>query len=322
VARLEKPDLAEGVSAVEGRIYVAGYDSGLSIIDISNPRSPRLCATIDTPGYAMGVSTPERASRSGRIPTLHAFVADFDGGFQVVDVTDPRHATIVGHCALADLAVDLVAVEGRAFVALGEGGLQIIDISNPGSPVVISHLDTPGFASDVAMSGGRALVADGSALIIIAVSNGHRPKVIESLPLDAVSVTLAGSSAFVGTRDRRLVVLDVSDSSPATIVGSVSLPDYPRKVVELAHNFALVASGLGGGVIVNISNRDAPTVVGLIQATQAAWDVTTTGGTICIAGPKGIELFEIEVTRDLDGLNLHQSLDRPENSLTSSDSRG
>jgi hypothetical protein len=309
VARLEKPDLAEGVSAVGGRIYVAGYDSGLSVIDISNPRSPRLCATIDTPGYAMGVSTPERA-RSGRIPTLHAFVADFDGGLQVVDVTDPRHPTIVGHCALADLAVDLVAVEDRAFVALGEGGLQIIDISNPGSPVVISHLDTPGFALDVAMSGGRALVADGSALIIIAVSNAHRPKVIESLPLDAVSVTLAGSSAFVGTRDRRLVVLDVSDPSSATIVGSVSLPDYPRKV-ELVHDFALVASGLGGGVIVNISKRDAPTVVGLIQTTQAVWDVTTTGGTICIAGPKGIELFEIEVTGDLDGLNLHQSLDRP-----------
>ncbi|MCA2706951.1 MAG: calx-beta domain protein [Microcystis sp. M038S2] len=58
--------------------YVADLDSGLQIIDISNPAAPTFKGNYDTSGYAYGV----------QIVGNYAYVADYEGGLQILDVSD------------------------------------------------------------------------------------------------------------------------------------------------------------------------------------------------------------------------------------------
>src|SRR4051794_40345987 len=66
--------------------YVADGNSGLQVIDVSNPASPQRVGGYDTSGTAYGVTV------SGNC----AYVADFDSGLRVIDVSDPAHPQQVG----------------------------------------------------------------------------------------------------------------------------------------------------------------------------------------------------------------------------------
>jgi hypothetical protein len=55
-----------GVAIVRTHAYVADEASGLLVIDISNPASPQIVASVDTPGFAFDVA----------VAGNHAYVAD------------------------------------------------------------------------------------------------------------------------------------------------------------------------------------------------------------------------------------------------------
>ena len=72
---------------VSGRYaYVAAGGSGLQIIDISNPSSPTLIGTYNTPNFAYDVTV------SGN----YAFVADGTSGLQIIDISNPSSPTLTG----------------------------------------------------------------------------------------------------------------------------------------------------------------------------------------------------------------------------------
>jgi len=143
-----------------------GLRCGLVAIDVSNPASPAILGSFDTPGVAEHVAT------TGSM----VLVADGDAGIQVIDVSDPAHPTLAGTVNTPGYA-SAVAVSGSvAFVADGLPGLQVIDVSNPAAPVPMGNLDTPGYAVGVAVSGSVAYVADYDAgLQVIDVSNPAAP---------------------------------------------------------------------------------------------------------------------------------------------------
>ncbi len=66
-----------GVFVSGSYAYVADGTSGLQIIDVSNPVSPALAGSYDTPGYAHGVS----------VSGSYAYVADGGSGLGIIDVS-------------------------------------------------------------------------------------------------------------------------------------------------------------------------------------------------------------------------------------------
>jgi hypothetical protein len=73
--------------AVSGNYaYVANDESGLKVIDVSNPDSPRVVASYDTLGFAWGVTV------SGN----YAYEADSGAGLQIIDISDPTHPQYAG----------------------------------------------------------------------------------------------------------------------------------------------------------------------------------------------------------------------------------
>lgn len=66
--------------------YVLSEETGLHVIDVSDPRTPRLVKTLGSPNIIAG--------RSLAIQFRYLFVAD-QQGLKVVDITDPEAATVV-----------------------------------------------------------------------------------------------------------------------------------------------------------------------------------------------------------------------------------
>ncbi|HIE25887.1 TPA: hypothetical protein EYP66_01210 [Candidatus Poribacteria bacterium] len=49
---VQLPDIVEGIAVVSGYAYVADDESGLRVVDVSNPENPYEIGFYDTPGYA------------------------------------------------------------------------------------------------------------------------------------------------------------------------------------------------------------------------------------------------------------------------------
>jgi hypothetical protein len=138
------------VQVVGNYAYVADFNSGLQIIDISNPTNPTRKGSYDTSGYAAGV----------QVVGNYAYVADSDSGLQIIDISNPTTPTRKGSYDTSGWAFGVQVVGNYAYVADYDSGLQIIDISNPTTPTLKGNYNTSGYARGVQVVGNYAYVAD------------------------------------------------------------------------------------------------------------------------------------------------------------------
>ncbi|MDB9492846.1 hypothetical protein PN478_20305, partial [Dolichospermum circinale CS-534/05] len=104
--------------------YVADGTSGLQIINISNPNSPTLAATLDTPGGASNI----------QVVGNYAYVADGTSGLQIINISNPNSPTLADTYDTDGIAYGLDVVGNYVYVADAGSGLQIIDLA----PVITS----------------------------------------------------------------------------------------------------------------------------------------------------------------------------------------
>ncbi len=179
--------------AVNGTIAVvarrASGSAGISVVDVADPLSPlvrgnlntfqdvRAVAIRDTVAYVadevlgfalVTIRNPASAALLGSPSGFGALDLDLRGtqllvgtttaGVQVVDVTDPGVADVIG-------SVDTppaygVAQLGQSGVALlGDGGALAMDLRVPSAPRVRGLIQVPGFARDAFWAGDTLLVA-------------------------------------------------------------------------------------------------------------------------------------------------------------------
>jgi len=129
---------------------------GLYIFDISNPANPVFVsryAALLSQGYGLEVQGN------------YVYVADKNGGLEIIDVSDPANAYSTGYVYLPDVAWT-VDVEGSyAYIAnYILGGVQTVDISDPSNPFIAGYYQRSGcFGLGVAVEGSHSYLADGPA---------------------------------------------------------------------------------------------------------------------------------------------------------------
>lgn len=166
------PGNTPGAVAAEGSLVFAADTQQLHIIDISEPSTPTLLTSYDTP-------------RSSRIYDIavsgsNAIVAAA-GGLRIIDVSKPRTPALLSTFkgrARWNRGVDISGSMAyiASSMAKGASSLQIVDISDPSAPVQVGSYETPGVAQDVAVLGTLAFVADREAgLEVIDVSDPANP---------------------------------------------------------------------------------------------------------------------------------------------------
>ncbi|MGD8805154.1 MAG: PKD domain-containing protein, partial [Chloroflexota bacterium] len=158
-----------GIDVTGGHAYVADWNAGLRVIDVSNPAAPVEVSHLDTPEFALGID----------VAGSYAFVTDYswNGGLHVVDISSPAAPVEVGYLAL-HYPIAVAVSDTYAYVVASElDGLRVIDISKPNAPVEVSFAGMPDRAQGVEVDGDYAYVADsGAGLRVLDISNPFAPR--------------------------------------------------------------------------------------------------------------------------------------------------
>jgi hypothetical protein len=169
----------------DGYAYVAAYDAGLRIYDVTSGKAPTLVATAGTLGQAGQV----------RLAGSYAYV--LNGGFEysltIVDVTDPAHPATVGAVAVPSsfACFDFcensyfqgIAVSGHIVYVSGARGLLAVDVADPAHPAVTGRFAPDTYTGGAAAYGGA--IVSVNAIGVDVVRLGARPVAVAMPGLDA-----------------------------------------------------------------------------------------------------------------------------------------
>lgn len=268
-----------GVKVGGDRAYSIGQGF-LSVLDISNPRQPRLIGQ----GQLKGIS----AIRQVAINRNWLYLACGERGLKVVDVSKPNTPKMVGEVPPTPPGPDYSAgpkpkTEGiavlinTAYLLDDNGALRVVDMSNPASPQLVGRWDT-------SVGWGRLLrrehtlfaagFANKAVFEVFDLTDPQTPQRVGSwksashTQIDAFTVQgnfayLADSSHVEGGSPQiGLHVLDISDLKlpkevgffdMSYIVKGQSRTDLHFYDIAVSGKYAYIAAGRAGLRILNIS---------------------------------------------------------------------
>jgi hypothetical protein len=258
----DTPGEAFGVAVSGNYAYVADggegtetdWDTGLRVVNISNPAAPSETGFYDSPGSSFSVA----------VLGNHAYLADGTQGLRVVNITNPSSPVEAGWCYTPGYAYGVAVAGSYAYVASGSGGLQVVNIANSSAPFEAGYYYSPGWAGGVAVSGNYAYVADGNrGLRVVNITNPSSPFEVGfyDTPGNASGVAVSGNYAYVADGGAGLRVVNITNPAAPFEVGFYGTP-WGTSDVAVSGNYAYVADGGGGLRVVNITNPAAPYEVG------------------------------------------------------------
>jgi hypothetical protein len=339
VGNLDIPGVTESIVVVDGVAYVVGGDtvdpgdSGLRVIDVSDPTAPVEIGAVDTPGHASqavvvdGLAYVGDSSADGVLSSLRTInVSNPAAPVEVGAIDIPRICssnssnpggvcTADGDCnggfclsgsTVSDLAVDggFAYVVDTNFAPRNPYAiitLRVFDVSNPAAPVELDPIGITERPSGIDVVDGLAYVALGvggnSGLLIIDVSNPAAPVELGSLDTVFVEdVEVAGGVAYgiSSQSSSNFGGLQLIDiSNPAAPVELGSVNTATGENVAVAGGFAYLASRFGLG-LVDVSNPAAPVALsGTLDPTSGARDVAAADGLAYVVGVAGLAVVDL-----------------------------
>lgn len=291
--------------------YLANYDDGLRIYDVSNPVNPVNVGHINDGGHALNVTV------SGNF----VFLANGSDGFRIYNVSDPTHPVSIGHSATNFGGTAwAVAVSGNfAYLANGTDGLRVYDVSNPTNPVNVGHstINFSGEVLGVAVMGHFAYVANsGDGMRVFDISNPANLIDVGYGSIyggDALSVTLAGNLALLANSYDGLRVYDISNPTNPIGIGHFT-GEGNTLGISVMNNYVYLANFVGGLQICDVSDPFNP-----VQAGQAKDGNYSIGGTGFANGVATTGSYSF-LANGSDGLRIYLTPPKLNIVLTSSNS--
>jgi hypothetical protein len=183
--------LTVNVRVADGIAYLARYQDGLRIVDVSDPALPRELARLPCEYPDSSEIYNDVKLVSGAEGQRWALMASNVVGVVVVDVTDPTRPAIVGHFGAEpneiSVAIHTLVVDGgKAYLAnLSIGGLDIFDLSTLPEATrlgtfVFPNLDSEGgFVHDLHVEGDRAYLNYWNrGMAVVDVSDPAAPRTV------------------------------------------------------------------------------------------------------------------------------------------------
>ena len=138
------------IAETNGRTYAVVpniYSNSVAVLDVTDPRSPRIVSSTDLPVLAAPTSAAVVDIGSSTYAAVTGF---YSNGIRLLDITDPRSPSLgvlirdgqYGFESVGDpLSVDAVTIDGSPHILVASyygNSVQIIDVSNPDSPVPVA----------------------------------------------------------------------------------------------------------------------------------------------------------------------------------------
>jgi len=157
-AQNEDVDVGDGIALISDEAY--GGRALLHVVDVRDPRAPRLLSSYDTwrPGlFRFDIEVPrfrlrQRGGLGHTASCLQGcrwvWLAGAGGGIEVVDLRDPARPRFAGRIRTIDAGRGLgthdVQVDERGLAwVVGSGGASAYDVSNPARPRLVHRTGAP-----------------------------------------------------------------------------------------------------------------------------------------------------------------------------------
>lgn len=222
-----------------------GYDSGLHIVDVSDPTNPvfvgdgQLSSSFAEIKKAQSIVVSDDGN--------YVYIADMFNGLGVFDVSDPANPEIEAYSYMAS-ALDVAVSGDYAYLACAGSGINVVNVADTNFTDNVDSLNIVAF-SDYAVASTRA-----------------------------AAVEVSGDSVYVGDLANGLVILDNSDPeaiSDTSVRGSyeTDLRGVYRIYVDTTAGMAYAGDSIAGLVQIDVGDPQNPALSHFTDDTGTPADV-------------------------------------------------
>lgn len=274
---------------VQGGIaFLAVENSGIDVVDVSNPSSPQRI------GSWNGGSLNLEIAVQGNLALLAAYY----GGFYLLDVSNPAAPFQQGYVN-SGYGATTTAVSGDRAYFCEYNLLRILDISKPSSVSVIGTHIAPDYGEGLCASGSMVYAADqDSGLQFVDAANAAEPLLAGYYTGSVNMMAVDEVEGFLYAADNpggRLMVFDVrAPASPTPPLATLLVGGTPSDVC-VAGGFAFVVGGAGGLKVLDVQNPALPRLVTSSAApSNTAKAVASEGQYVYVAdGSNGLRIIDL-----------------------------
>jgi hypothetical protein len=284
VGSLDTGEVIKGLCVSGNYAYIANYNNGLTIVDVSDPANPKKVGCYSKAIYAENVS----------ISGSYAYIANGCNGVTIVDISDPSYPKeISSFDPYGSTWTRDVKINGKyAYVA--DNYLITLDISDPANPIEVSRSEKI-YVSKLFMSGKYLFLAASAGFIItdISSSNISKPLVVGSYSyqLEPSDMVVYGKYAYITDRTRGLVTLDISYPSRPSVLARYVTDGYGGLTISEGYAYITCTIGLD---VLDITKPAVPTNTFCYKTINYAYDVYVSGKYAYICdGQNGFTIFDV-----------------------------
>lgn len=246
------PGTASGLAVSGNYLFVPQRDEGLSVVDISQPRFPKV--VVHDPNIGNQSGYVQRAAVVGE--TL--FLTINREQVEMVDIHDPTRPRSLGMLPGISSVYDLASADGLLYILGGDPGTFIVlDVEDPLTPKEITRLpfSLGSAGARISIAGKRAYISGvgsgtKSDLTIFDLSDPAKPTQVGVLTglYGVWDIAGQGDTIMVACAtyvDSDIWVVDARNPSQPELVGHIKTPGMSTRVIADDHFFYL-SSNQGG----------------------------------------------------------------------------
>lgn len=201
------------------------------------------------------------------------------GLLEVINVSDPLNPSVLGNSTSPISPGDVAVAGTTAYVADGED-IRVFDVSNPLDPTSAVNIARADSVMGFDVANGILYAAEYQAgIAAFSLVDPLSPLLLGSAdtPGDAHSLVVLGGTAYVGDGTQGLQIVNVSDPSGMTLRGLLPPPGEDicgTRYLGCHGIHCLLSQCFADPQVVDVSNPDAPAVVGVLDftaSTTRAW---------------------------------------------------
>jgi len=312
------------ISVDEKTAYIAGWESGLQIIDISNPDAPIIIGAVDAIGTAYSIKLFPDGNR--------ALIGALEDGIKIIDISEPKHPLVIGSMETIQARAVALSNDGTKAYIADNASLKIVDITDPTALKIIGNLDLDGTILGITLSSdGKTafLVGDEINLQIINIEESASPFSVNRIEnrglFTSIVLSKDNTKAFVSSNGV-FEIFDISDFLSPSLIGEyykLKQSDLTNLVLSSDETKVYAADYYQGISVIDIRNLAHPVEVASYDsyralAVQLSSDETkafVSGGeelTILDLNEHVVQSFTATVSTDTKGKTflgtLHMSL--------------
>jgi hypothetical protein len=286
------------INVANSKAYVTMRDSGLEIIDVSNPYIPVKMGSCHTGGSAYSV----------KVSGNYAYVGADTAGMKVIDISNPNLPVIAGTFDLGNAHITSIDVSGNyAYLAYQAEGFHVIDISVPSNPTAVAFLNYVS-ADNVFVSGNHAYLNVTDTVFIINISNPLMPVqegIIAQFLSSFNTLYIDGNYAYISdSYNSRYQIWDVSNSFAPFLVGMYSVSNLiflgGQSIAINGSTAWFNSSDISSNSFisfdfVNVANPATPVLAGKFRQPQIRTGICSSGNYVYSGGwtPPNNEMINI-----------------------------